>query len=552
MRPIRFLLILILYTAFFGAAEAQTITGIKLKESKVSPGATVALSIEFKSENSNWCGFSIDWGEKDSKQDIRIGDPDRQISPFYITRTYSSPGTFIIGIKGQYLSRGLKSAGACEVNTPSVQLTVTDPVAEQMARNAEQERLRAEQRLNFEKAQADQKARMEREQAELVKRQLEDRQLAIAQRELELKKRELELKEAELRRASAATPPLNTKEDERRRASEERERVARERQIQAQAAKEAQEAERQRLAEERQRVAAARREQAEAERARLVQAKEDIERRKREAAEAALLRPMISSQDPRLACQSKWDSMAELSVIAKRISLSSLGDISFQMLADNATPNQREQQAIAFLADNFRKCINESSTFRQQTYSKELTSILNSEDSKILELSLDLYNKKMTFGKYNLAIQQVVKDTKTKLEELAERLKSESARQQELARTRAAEAEEAAKARQAALIDAQQRQEQQRRADMAAQEQARRAAEARQRASDERRAEARQKWEARCQFDAKNAYERYMRSKENDCASRNRGLAVLCAAGVVASANDYQKSAFDSCMSGAP
>jgi hypothetical protein len=244
---------------------------------------------------------------------------------------------------------------------------------------------------------------------------------------------------------------------------------------------------------ERERVAAAIREQAELEKSRLAQANVDNERRKREAAEALLLRPMISPQDPRIKCEGNWYSVADLSAISKRISLTGMGDISFQMLADNSTANQRDQQAIAVLAENQKKCIDESYGFRNQNYSKDLLAILDQEDLRILELNVDLYNKNLTYGKYNFARQQLAKDTRRKLDDLGEKLRLQAVRQEEAAKAEALAAEAAAKARQVAF-DERQRQEQQRRTEAAAREQAMKAAEARERADvDRRRAECRER-----------------------------------------------------------
>jgi hypothetical protein len=469
-----------------------------------------------------------------------------------VTKSFASPGNYTVSVKGEFLSRGLKSVTGCEVvaGQGSLRVDVVDAAAEARVR-----------RVEAEAAQAAAKAREEQERVELEKRQFDQRQQELARRELEIRQRELALKEAELKRSGPSNPtptpsPQITEAERRQRLAEEREQAQRERQLKAQAEREAQEEARKKAAEERERLAAARRQEMEEERARLAQAREDAERRKREEAEAerqriasakmeaerskrqaiesALMRPLISRQDPRVACQSAWESDPQFQPIASKISITSVTDINFQMLADGNLPAPKERQAIASLAESFNRCISEGNAFRRANYHPDVQSLLNQEDTKVLELKLDLYNRKITYGKYNLAVQQLVRDTKTRLEALADRVRAEQARQEDAARSRAA-----------ALVDAQRRQEEQQRSEAAAQERARQADAA-------RRAEARQRWDARCRFDAKNAYDRYLKSKENDCAGPNRGLAALCAMGVLAGADEYQKSAYASCMSSAP
>jgi hypothetical protein len=221
--------------------------------------------------------------------------------------------------------------------------------------------------------------------------------------------------------------------------------------------------------------------------------------------------------------------------------LTSVTDINFQMLADNSQPTARDRQVIANLAEAYTKCVNESNAFRRANYTQEALGILGQEDSKILEQKLELYNRKITFSKYNQSIKQIVAQTKTLLEALSDRikveqdrLKAEQEKQQDLSRSRAA-----------AMRDAQQRQDQQKMADQRREEQ-------RRQAEQSRIAAVRQQWQARCELDKRNAYEQHTKSNENTCGGSNRGLTVLCAFGNVAAARDYADAAFKSCMSGAP
>lgn len=549
--------------AWIPSLYAQVLTDAKLRVDRVEVGSNATLMINYKSESITWCGLIIDWGSGNNPQSLRIGEDDKTTSPLIASRTYSNPGTYSITVKGQLIVRGLKSALPCGGDTIQTQIVVIDPVAEAKIRNAE-----------IERQQLMKKAEEEKIKAQAEKLFLEKRLADLAQRELELKQRELEIREAELRRVRppatqetdlrAETAPVRLTEAERRqKLVEEREQAQRERQQKARAEKEAADEARKKLAEEKERAIAAKRQEIADERARQQEAKEEAERRKREEIEAdrqrvitaraeserlrrqaielALVRPLISNQDPRIQCQISWDFDPQYQPLAAKISLTSLTDINFQMLADNSQSTAKERQIIGNLADAFTKCVNESNAFRRANYNQEAISILAQEDSKILELKLDLYNRKLTYSRYNQSIKQIVNQTRTSLEALADRLKAEQdrlkaeqERQQDLSRARAA-----------AIRDAQQRQEQQRMSDQRREDQ-------RRQAEQSRIAAVRQQWQSRCELDKRNAYEQYIKSKENSCGGSNRGLAVLCAIGNVSAANDYAEAAFKSCMSGAP
>jgi len=549
--------------AWIPSLYAQVVTDAKLRVDRVEVGSAATLIINYKSESITWCGLIIDWGSGDKPQSLRIGEDDKTTSPIMVSRTYSNPGTYSISVKGQLIVRGLKSALPCGGDTIQTQIVVIDSVAEAKIRNAE-----------IERQQLIKKAEEEKTKAQAEKLFLEKRLADLAQRELELKQRELEIREAELRRVRppanqeteirAETAPVRLTEAERRqKLVEEREQAQRERQQKARAEKEAADEARKNLAEEKERVIAAKRQEVAEERARQQEAREEAERRKREeieaerqrvitaraeserlrrqAIESALVRPLISNQDPRIQCQNSWDFDPQYQPLAAKISLTSLTDINFQMLADNSQPTAKERQIIGNLADAFTKCVSESNAFRRANYNQEAIRILAQEDSKILELKLDLYNRILTYSRYNQSIKQIVNQTRTGLEALADhlkaeqdRLKAEQERQQDLSRSRAA-----------AIRDAQQRQEQQRMADQRREEQ-------RRQAEQSRIAAVRQQWQSRCELDKRNAYEQYIKSKENSCGGPNRGLAVLCAIGNVSAANDYAEAAFKSCMSGAP
>ncbi len=243
------------------------------------------------------------------------------------------------------------------------------------------------------------------------------------------------------------------------------------------------------------------------------------------------LRSGLNSNDPRLICDSAVSAAPYAQVLTGKMALVDFWDVSFPMLSNQSVPTQNEQEAIAAWADDVRKCIQNSYDYRRKNYSKELLAILDREDDLVMAAAIDLYNKKINFGGYNFKIQQIYKESRSALE---------SFRQVNAAQ------EDQSKARIAAMRDAQQRQEQQQLFQQRQEEQ-RRAAE------QSKAAAIRQQWNARCELDKRNAYERYSKSKENNCSGgTNKALGVLCVFATVGAADDYANAAFNSCMSGAP
>lgn len=377
--------------------KAQTITRLEIDTPKLSQGGTARLKIEFASEDTPWCGLAVDWGTGGKTQDIRVGEDGRAQSPIFLSRVYSSPGEFKVTVTGKYLMRGLRSAAECNVSAAPVALSVLNPDSERIAqaKAAEEEVQRASEELaeQTEKQRAD----LERRAAELALREAEIARLqaplvssqtgggltpvdapkldpAAERRRLEEEKRAQKVAAQE------------AKELERQRLAAERADAIQEKRRKELAAIEAKEAEKRRIAEERERAKEAKRLEQEAEKERILKAQAEAQKKQMEIARAALQRPLLSPEDPRIHCQSAWGFEPKFSALSKKISLTGLTDVSFQMLADTSTASKKEQEQIAELADKFKKCINDSNSFRKANYSKEMLEILESEDARLHDL----------------------------------------------------------------------------------------------------------------------------------------------------------------------
>ena len=525
------------------------------------------LKFKFTNDpNSISCGLSIDWGDGQNQR-LRAGkDLDLQ-PPFLLEHIYRTPGSKYLSIKGEIIFRGLGTVGACDVDDKG-EVVIADSAliaiqkaklqAEQRVRELEEQLKRKdvlqsvvsgvnakpEVQAPIETPTEVQSQETKGSQAsEMAARKDAEEKDRLWKQSPEYKKQQQEVAKARIieERVSAekakkeqAEAIALAKETEKKRLVEERERIAREKKEQAEAAAFAKEFERRRLIEERLTTEKLKKEQAEASKREIIEAKDRLEQDKRRRIEEALFRPLVNKQDPRLSCQSSWELDARFTVLATKISLTGLTDLTFPMLSNQAMPSAKEQHSIAALADEFKKCVNQSAQYRSSNYSREVNSLLEREDAAFLDAAIDLYAKKISYGNYNYRVQKIAKESKTSLTLLEQKISSDSAASAADAKTRAA-----------ALRDAQIRQDQQQQAQQYREQQVRQVEEARVEG-------VRRQWAARCQFEQKNATERYQKSKENDCRTNSTGLAFLCVISVAAAADDYGKSAFSSCMSGAP
>ena len=251
----------------------------------------------------------------------------------------------------------------------------------------------------------------------------------------------------------------------------------------------------------------------------------------------------FTESDPKKDCEIQLKNDNRLAVIASKISLSGASDIDFAMLADQTFPNQVEQKIIALYADGVRKCVKDAEPIRRQKYSSEVNLAFAQFDADFMDAAIELYNKKITYGKFNTKLQQLDKTLKDKLTGFTTQANAQKNEQDEANRARAD-----------AMRDAQRRQDQARQADEQRIQQQRQAEQDRINAS-------RSRWAARCNLDKTNAYEQSKVQYKNECDSTyanaantpiNRLGVVACVLSIDKKAEEYAKVTFDACMSGAP
>jgi hypothetical protein len=183
---------------------ANEIKAFSVSQAQTTPGAQVSFIIEANKAGPSstlWCGINIDFGNG-SSADVRLGlngDADLRYTQQY---SYPSPGTYTATLSGKGLTRGLKSAIACNGPAQKVSIKVLDPDVIRM--QMELERTKRDQVVRDQMAR-DSADRITRENMER-NRQLETQK---KEQELHAKTQELERKVRELEQANnKASPPV--------------------------------------------------------------------------------------------------------------------------------------------------------------------------------------------------------------------------------------------------------------------------------------------------------------------------------------------------------
>jgi hypothetical protein len=252
---------------------------------------------------------------------------------------------------------------------------------------------------------------------------------------------------------------------------------------------------------------------------------------------------LIFDNDPQKQCELNLSLDKRLSLIANKIPLAGPATIDFTMLANLNSPNTEEQRLIAIYADGLKSCRKSSNDFKFVNYSKEHRAILSFYDSKLFEIYINLFNKKIKYSESNAQLQLLEKQVNEQFNLLISQENSKKLQQ-----------EISDKARSDALKQAQINQEAQKAAEQL------RIQQERQNEID-RLTSIRAKWTSRCNLDRVLALERGKINYKNECSqtyanatnnSINRFGATMCVLSIDQKAEEFAKTTFDACMSGAP
>ena len=145
----------------------------------------------------------------------------------------------------------------------------------------------------------------------------------------------------------------------------------------------------------------------------------------------------LAQEDPSIACGKAHAADARFSLIAKKMPLAGIENISLEMLADESKPNDAERKQLAAYALARNDCLNEGTEFRKAHYPPEIIAAMLEANDKILDAAADLYNRKITFGAWNKQLQSIVSDLRNKVAAVVQRIQSERAAQQQSSATQA-------------------------------------------------------------------------------------------------------------------
>jgi hypothetical protein len=98
---------------------------------------------------------------------------------------------------------------------------------------------------------------------------------------------------------------------------------------------------------------------------------------------------------------------------------------TFEMRADESYPTEGERKIIGNWANAVTECARLGDTFRQANYPPQIISLLDEGEFTLLELTVDLYNQKITYGTFNRGRQSLANAVKATATEIVQRLQAE-------------------------------------------------------------------------------------------------------------------------------
>lgn len=171
-----------------------------------------------------------------------------------------------------------------------------------------------------------------------------------------------------------------------------------------------------------------------------------------------------SSVDPLVACQNRLAVDPRFAQIAKKLPLAGLDHLSFTMLADTALPTPRERKEIAELFDERDTCWRDSEAMHRTQWPPDIFALVLELNSRLKDIGVDLYNRRITYGRANKRIQDLQDSFTARLIPIVKHYQDEIAAEKKLAEERAdqqrqAEADRAEQQREFAQVETEREQE---------------------------------------------------------------------------------------------
>ena len=163
----------------------------------------------------------------------------------------------------------------------------------------------------------------------------------------------------------------------------------------------------------------------------------------------AIATSCYAQQDPSIGCNRDLAADPRFASIADKLPLAGISEMTFEMLANEKSPNAKERKAISDWASSHKECTKLGETFRQQNYPPQVIALLIEADNSVVAVAADLYNRKLTYGAANKRLQSNLDDFRNRLAAIVQQIKNQREAQRQEAAARQAAKEQAQQAQQA-------------------------------------------------------------------------------------------------------
>lgn len=118
------------------------------------------------------------------------------------------------------------------------------------------------------------------------------------------------------------------------------------------------------------------------------------------------------------------------SLIAKKLPIVDIREVSFENLANKSMPSEKERRALADWVEAHKACFQVGAEYAKEHYPSQIGAIAIEEDNRITAVIASLFNKEITYGFANKQIQSIVDDIRNRETAITEQVQQDKINQQ--------------------------------------------------------------------------------------------------------------------------
>lgn len=135
--------------------------------------------------------------------------------------------------------------------------------------------------------------------------------------------------------------------------------------------------------------------------------------------------------DPSVECGKRLAADDRFSGLARLVPLAGMESISFEMLANEGYPTDKERKAIVQWVPEHKECLKSGEQFRREHYPVQIVALIDEAEGEVMAVTADLYNKKLNYAAANKKLQAIGSDIKNRMAAVVQQIQSQQQAQRE-------------------------------------------------------------------------------------------------------------------------